>query len=124
MKHINKENKKTKSKSSVLHKRKYLLFAIDIACFILVYILFLLLSQFSSSGSRIEYLPTHFLNAAIFLVFIMCARLAFRVYNNVWRYANTKVFLTMMTADVVGGSAALLLTRLLSPSVDAFIGIW
>lgn len=122
MDHIN--NNKDKSKSSILHKRKCLLFAIDIACFILVYVLFLLLSQFSSSGSRIESLPTHIINAAIFLVFIMCARLAFRVYNNVWRYANAKVFLTMMTADAVGGIAALLLTRLLSPSVDAFIGIW
>lgn len=119
MKNINSEHN---NRTSCITKRKCALFFIDIACFLCVYILFIVLSKFSWSGGNDE--SIYILNAGVFLILIMLSRLLFSVYNNIWRYANTKVFLTMMFADIVGGVAALLLTRIVSAKIDIYIGIW
>ena len=107
MENINSEHN---NRTSCITKRKCALFFIDVACFVCVYILFIVLSKFSWSGGNDE--SIYVLNAGVFLILIMISRLLFSVYNNIWRYANTKVFLTMMFADIVGGVAALLLTRI------------
>ncbi len=119
MENINSEHN---NRTSCITKRKCALFFIDIACFLCVYILFIVLSKFSWSGGNDE--SIYILNAGVFLILIMLSRLLFSVYNNIWRYANTKVFLTMMFADIVGGVAALLLTRIVSAKIDIYIGIW
>ena len=119
MENINSEHN---NRTSCITKRKCALFFIDVACFVCVYILFIVLSKFSWSGGNDE--SIYVLNAGVFLILIMISRLLFSVYNNIWRYANTKVFLTMMFADIVGGVAALLLTRIVSAKIDIYIGIW
>lgn len=105
-------------------RRKCLLFLIDTLCFVGIYILFIFVARNSSSGSELEKPITYIINAAIFIVFIMASRFVFRIYSNVWRYANTKVYLTMIFADIVGGVAALVLTRVLADELEAFTGIW
>ena len=43
----------------------------------------------------------------IFGGFLLLSRLLLSVYTNVWRYANSKAYLTMVFSDVVGGFISL-----------------
>lgn len=117
MDNINKERNAT-----YITKRKCALFFIDIACFFIVYVFCAVISKFSWIGSN--ELHIYVLNAAIFLTLIMLSRILFRVYNYIWRYANTKVYLTMMFADAVGGVTALILAWCFLREYDAYISIW
>ena len=61
------------------------------------------------------------LSALIFLAFIMAARFSLRSYSNIWRYANSKVYLQIVAADAVGGILAMFLTYFLQ---KPFLGVW
>ena len=61
-----------------------------------------------------------FINAAIILAGILLARLIFGVYNSVWRYTRTFSYLKMIIADIIGGAAAALISRL----SGNYEGIW
>ena len=61
-------------------------------------------------------------NYAVFLAAIMGMRFAFRIYHNVWRYANTRVYLEMILSDALGGAVAMALTYLIPSLLN--LGLW
>ncbi len=63
----------------------------------------------------------YFANFGIVTGVIMASRLVLKFYNNMWRYANSKVFLEMVVADYLGGVCAFGLTCVLSVG---YIGEW
>ena len=93
----------------VKNKRKLLLFLIDILIYTLV---FLFAAILQTKGLLIE---TYSLvcNYCVFLLFIFAARIVTRMYSNVWRYANTWVFLKIVAADIIGGVLGLITVMLL-----------
>lgn len=101
--------------------RKILLALADVGCFLFVYLLFAVVLSNSSFSYMAESFMTHIVNACVFLAFIMCARVLFRVYTNVWRYANAKVYLSLVFADIVGGITAMLLMWIVR---EYYVGIW
>ena len=90
--------------------RKYLLMLIDIALFaaVAIFTRFIAVATSDPPPSVTELL--YLANAAIFLACIMVARIAFRSYSNVWRYANSKLYLNIVLADLIGGVVALFIS--------------
>ena len=102
-------------------KRKLLLMGIDLSVTLFAYLFTSALMFFDGGLTRniFDYL----LNLSIFIVFIFSARILLSVYTNVWRYANSTVYLYMILADALGGASATLLTYIFSDYVFS-IGVW
>ncbi|MBQ9428829.1 MAG: polysaccharide biosynthesis protein, partial [Clostridia bacterium] len=93
--------------------RKVLLWIIDSFIFIAVYGVVILVHIFGNYFSIPELYLLYFLLLAST---ISLSRLLFRVYDNVWRYANARAYLIMIVADAVGGFCGLLISRLIALS--------
>lgn len=104
------------------NKRRLILLGIDFCIMIAVYLLCLIVSVFASPFNQLTLDPLgYILNALIFAALIFAARITIRGYSNVWRYANSIVFLKQIVADAVGGMAAVLITYFIS---YVNIGLW
>ncbi len=109
-------------KSSIM--RRLTLVAIDMFCFISVYITsFIITEYFSESAVRLEEGLKYIITAGIFGGSLFLVKFILSVYNNVWRYANSKAYLTMIISDIVGGIIAILITYALD-DYDLYMGIW
>ena len=90
--------------------------AVDMLLFIFIYI-----SMITLVANRLSF---HYkaLNCVVLVGCIFLARFAMRIYSNVWRYANTSVYLWLVLADVVGCGAYGAISRLwISPN---YIRLW
>lgn len=102
------------------NRRKIMLIFIDVGAFIFIYLSSALIASISGSSMTIS--PIAYLNNAfIFLVVLFLSRFAARVYSNVWRYANSKAYLQMVIADLVGGILATVITWNINV---IYFGIW
>ena len=110
----------------MLNKRKILLCLIDTLCFACVYLAMMVVIYMlgSSTAVMLKNWSYYLLNFAIFLVVGMAVRFCFRIYNNVWRYANSKAYLKIVMADAIAAVVSVLATRLSRSTVDMYIGIW
>ena len=91
-------------------KRRLILIGIDVSIFIFSYLLTVLLTVVSV-GESVP--PSSY--AISFLIALGCvfvSRFAIGVYSNVWRYANSKAFISLVIADALGGAVAMLIFRL------------
>ena len=108
-----------------LNKRRLLLTGIDFAVLSVVYAFSILLESATYQDSLfktiLDNLGTYALNFAVFAVMIFAARILGRVYKNVWRYANSRAYLELVFADAIGGTVALIISRLIP---GAAIGGW
>ena len=65
------------------------------------------------------------LNSLLLYVCIFACRFALRMYNNVWRYPNTKAYIFLVVSDCIGGVTAVFLSYITSFVLDGFYhGIW
>ncbi len=104
---------------NIKRKRKLLLLSIDFAIMAAVCVLAYLLCE-ATSGS--DGLLTHFLNFLLTAALISAVRIITKVYRNVWRYANSRAYLDIVIADVIGGVISVVSAWLIGPVV--FIGGW
>ncbi len=102
--------------------RRWILISIDTLCYLTTYSVMCVLVSYSSSSLRLPDNVSYIKNALIILACLLISRLVLRVYNNVWRYANSKSFLIMLLGDAVGGICALLVTRFLF--FNLYLGVW
>ncbi len=101
-------------------KRRMLLIGIDVAIFACVYLLTICLTLISSEKVSFSAYAIGFIEA---LVAVFACRLATKVYSNVWRYANSGAFISLVIADAVGGAIVVLVSQI--PVFAAFdIGGW
>ena len=107
----------------VKNKRKWLLLLVDLISFFIVYIATAFIATLSSTSVDINK-SGYIINLVIFLLLLFVSRVVVGVYSNVWRYANSKAYLQMVTADVIGGIAALFATYALNIRIPAYFGIW
>ncbi|MBQ8140142.1 MAG: polysaccharide biosynthesis protein [Clostridia bacterium] len=89
-----------------MNKKKLLLILIDTLSFIGIYF-FCGISLYIFSDTEFDGLSALALNALILYAFIFAARLACRIYLNIWRYASTSAYLKIMLADAIGGAAGI-----------------
>ena len=101
--------------------RKKLLLAVDIVILVLVYLVGVLLIELSDSLERS--FVQHSVNLLVFGLSMLASRSVLKVYANVWRYANSAVYLRTIIADAVGGIIGMAIVYLpLASSVN--IGFW
>ena len=103
----------------LLKSRTHLLILIDILAFEGVYWATVFAAAYSSSSvnvSAYEYLAA----AAILPGSIFLARLCCSVYRNVWRFANSRAYLLMVAADLLGGVVGLAICY----ALGTYLGVW
>ncbi|MBO5879766.1 MAG: polysaccharide biosynthesis protein [Clostridia bacterium] len=102
------------------NKRRLILIGLDIGIMMAAYAAIILADIFAADKLKLEPLGYAF-NFAIFLILGLCVRFSFSCYSNVWRYANSLVFLKLIVADAISGLAATIITHFI-PYVN--IGAW
>lgn len=109
-------------KSSFL--RRVTLAVLDLICFIVIFFASTIITEYFSSTS-VKLGPTYgyLITACIFAGCLFGARLLLSVYTNVWRYANSKAYITMVLSDFIGGFSALLISYALD-AYSLYMGIW
>jgi len=103
-----------------LKSRKIILALLDAALLTIVFWVSVLAAMYSSTSvpkNGQQYIASFL----ILLVCIFFSRLLFSVYNNVWRYANSRAYLFMVLADLIGGGIGIALCYLIH---TIYIGIW
>ena len=105
--------------------RHYLLILIDSFCFLLAYMINILVTSFSEQYGDRNWL-LFWANFLILLTILMTARTLLDVYRNIWRYPNVRAYLSMVIADAAGGVLALLLTGFLHSigTENIYMGFW
>lgn len=108
----------------ILRKRKLTLLLVDLAIIVATYVVAFVLSLIVDNGpvDPLRYLFNFLITGGLMFVF----RIILKVYRNVWRYANARTYLEMVTADAAGGIVAVFATYLLSflAHWNVFIGGW
>jgi FlaA1/EpsC-like NDP-sugar epimerase len=83
------------------------------------------LEYFSNLRADGYYTPTNILryvfNFLLFYALVFVARYLLKIYNTVWKYADSRSYLELIVADASGGVVALLLSRILN---GAALGGW
>ena len=106
----------------MIHKRKLLLVAIDTVCFIASYVAVAVMASLSESGHVFDSMSKWIVHALAVLSIAMASRIALRVYNNMWRYANSKAYLKVVIADGISAFVSVIVTRLVFDRLN--IGVW
>ena len=83
-------------------QRKYALILIDTCIYLAVYAATVLIA-FQSSTIETSSPEKYLITAIILYCTVFGMRFIARVYNNVWRYANSRAYLSMLLADTIGG---------------------
>lgn len=103
-------------------KRRALIIGIDFLIFTFTYLFTILLTLISSGNNGIL-LSSYAISFAVALFCVFVFRFIIKVYSNVWRYANSKAFISLVIADAAGGAVAVFISWLpVSESFD--IGGW
>lgn len=100
-------NGKNKGKQPFVAKsRTGLLILIDILCFIISCWVFL-----NRSPAIFFYRQNMYTNWYIMVTLVFVFRFIFRIYNEMWRYANSSVYLKMVVSDLFAGLMYLIIDR-------------
>ena len=102
-------------------KRRLCLFGIDF--FILVALFLLNIGVMLVMSKPLPQFADYAISIGIFALAIFVMRGIFRVYSNVWRYANSSIYIVMVISDALAG--VLLLLFEISPWLtQAKLGFW
>jgi len=102
-------------------KRRLYLIGIDLGIMVCVYLFTFLLILLS--GETLGSAESYFISFGIGVATVFLSRFFFSVYTNVWRYANSKAFISLVISDAVGCGISLLLVQI--PALaNATIGGW
>lgn len=104
---------------TLFKNRKLILLLIDIVSFVAIFWGTVLISSGSSTSVPLTDLQ-YLISMLALAVCTFGARIALSVYNNVWRYANSRAYLLMVVADAIGCVVGLLVSR----AVKCYFGVW
>jgi len=98
-----------------VNKRRLTLVGIDAVVFVMVYAFSVFLESISYRGIRLDVIlkniDIYAYNFLLFAILIFATRLFAKVYQNMWRYANSRAYLELVFADAIGGGIGLLVSR-------------
>ena len=106
-----------------LHARKLVLMLFDLLCLLVVSVGYFLINywltyRFSDEPMRYFYASGRYWMDVLFLIIgIHLVRIVFRIYSNVYRYADIAVYLKIVIADALGGILAMLASGLVFRSL-------
>ncbi len=87
------------NKRNPMPSRDLVLWALDFSMYVIIATLMLLLSD-----SAIANVGKRMISLLILMVFVFGSRMIFNVYRQVWRYATGHEYLSVIWADLIGGS--------------------
>lgn len=90
------------------NRRKWLLVGVDSVCFVFSYAIVFSIILLSHSW---DHDTPYFINAVLFYGILMLTRCLFKVYANIWRYANARAYLIIVISDFIGGFLALVVAH-------------
>ena len=108
----------------MINKRKALLGLIDAMCFACVYIATVLTSLGSSTAIKLRSWDYYLVHFSLLLLINIIVRFCFKIYSNVWRYANSGAYLDMVVSDVISAIIAVSVTWFAQKSIDMYMGVW
>ena len=104
--------------------RQFKLAVIDLATLICAAVFFLLFGGVRESYLK-DSLHIYALNVALLAVVSLACRLVFKIYRNVLRYTNTRVYFTMCISDAIATVLTVVLSFGIGKAVSGFfLGIW
>ena len=117
--------KKIKSLFLEGKKRRFWLVVIDVLIFVMINVAYYFLADRASYSTPVSNIGKYILNAAMLFASIFVARFSIRLYNNIWRYPNTRAYFSIVLTDAAAGVFSLLLSRVITLLGGAiYIGIW
>lgn len=111
-------------KFAKMHSRKTFLIFFDFFCIAFIDLCYFLVAKFIDHSVVLNP-KTFWLNELILACCVMLSRLVGAIYFNIWRYSNTRIYLSMIIADGVGTVFAMVFSRIfgLYESVWPFITV-
>ena len=99
---------------------------IDTAIFLAVYMLSLVIFALTDFATFVTLRPLgYIINALVFYLLIMAARMIIGVYFSMWRYAGSRNHLMLVIADAAGGIAATVVLNIIHVNlIGCFLGAW
>ena len=106
-------------------KRRSILLLFDISCFLLIDTLYYFLALRAANSMPVDVFWSFLANSAVQLLLIIICRLAVGIYQNVWRYSNTRAYVNLVLADACSGVGTLVLIRFAHLFIpDIYRGVW
>ena len=108
-----------------VHRRRFVLVLFDIICFFCVNLLFFLVAGRAANSVPVDEVTFFFFNVLIHMLFLLLFRVLLGIYSNIWRYANTKAYFSVVMSDAISGIVTVLFVRLIqlfAPGV--YYGVW
>ncbi|MBQ3550164.1 MAG: polysaccharide biosynthesis protein [Clostridia bacterium] len=102
--------------------RRIMLLFIDVLLLGVSYTASYIVSKISEVVTLNVEISEYILNFLAFAICIFGSRLLFKVYVNIWRYANTRAYLYIIVSDFVGSIIAILITKFLFNTI--YVNIW
>ena len=103
-------------------KRRFYLWLIDLCCFGAAFAIALLLTMMVAPLAWLEWYR-YCMSALVIWTVVTVARLALRIYTNMWRYASADVYLKIILADVLGGTLGVAIATVLGIGVPILAGV-
>ncbi|MBR3962579.1 MAG: polysaccharide biosynthesis protein [Oscillospiraceae bacterium] len=101
-------------------KRRAVLVAFDMFCFVFIDAVYYLMSAFLEHGMPVASLGIFIKNSLILFFGMFLFRFLFNIYRMVWRYTSTKSYFALVAADFCGSIAAFAI----SYALRTYGGIW
>ena len=106
-------------------KRRFILLAFDILCYILVAVGYYFLAQRAANGMPVDDGTLFLLHIGVQLALMVSIRMLSGTYRNVWRYSNTRAYFVLVMADAVAAMLTVLIFRVANIFIDGiYQGIW
>ena len=106
-------------------KRRSILLLFDISCFLLIDTLYYFLALRAANSMPVDVFWSFLANSAVQLLLIIICRFAVGIYQNVWRYSNTRAYVNLVLADACSGVGTLVLIRFAHLFIpDIYRGVW
>lgn len=97
--------------------RKWILLCLDILLLIFADAVNLFATNLKGNFSQGN-INIYLINSAIILLSVLVCKFAFKIYNNVWRYPNTKAYLKLIFSDIAAGILATVVSLVSGYFVD------
>ncbi|MBR2041940.1 MAG: polysaccharide biosynthesis protein [Oscillospiraceae bacterium] len=101
-------------------KRRAVLVAFDMLCFVIVDIVYYIMSLMFEYGAPMNNIGKFIMNSIVLFAGMFFFRFLFNIYRTVWRYTSTKAYFMFVIADFCGSIAAFAITY----AMHTYKGIW
>lgn len=106
-------------------RRRVVLMIVDVLCYWGVDVFYYLIADRAANSMPVDNTASFFANSMIHMGLILLFRLLLGVYQNVWRYSNTKAYFMLVLADACAGIATLGVVRLINLYfAGLYTGLW